>query len=100
METPEEYASIIEALMGMDGVNIEIIGSWIWCTGNTMQHHEAIKSLGFWWSKSKKAWYYTGSANTKPRRRGRYNMDGLRNHWGTTQIGTGEDKNKGHRIGV
>ena len=89
-ETPEEFAEIIEALLHMDGVTVEIIGSWIWLTGNTMVHKDAIKALGFFWSRNKKAWYYNGDDH-KTRRRGRYSMDGLRDRWGSQIVGTGRD---------
>lgn len=34
-ETASEFMDIIEKLIHMDGVQIEICGSWIWLTGNT-----------------------------------------------------------------
>ena len=92
-ETPEMFAAIIEKLLKMDGVKIEIIGSWIWLTGNTMAYKEEIKALHFFWSSTKKAWYYTGEEK-KSRRKGHYSMDGLRNKWGSQTVGTGkEEKN-------
>ena len=89
-ETPQEFAELIRKLMKMDGVIIEIIGSWVWLTGNTMINKDQIKELGFFWSKSKRAWYYNGS-DKKTKRRGRYSMDGLRNKWGSEMVGTGRD---------
>ena len=86
-ETPEMFADLINSLMHMEGVHIEIIGSWIWLTGNTMIYKEDIKHAGFWWSKTKQAWYYNGSKQ-KSRRRGRYSMDELRNKWGSEEIKT------------
>ena len=84
-ETPEQFADIINKVIHFDGVTVEIIGSWIWLTGNTMIYREEIKKTGFWWSKSKQAWYYNGS-DKKTRRRGRYSMDGLRDHWGAQEV--------------
>ena len=92
-ETPQEFADLINKLMKMEGVTIELIGSWIWLTGNTMQYKEEIKALHFFWSKSKKAWYHNGDSK-KSRRRGNYSMDGLRNHWGSEVVGTGRDDTK------
>lgn len=57
-ETPEQYAGIINALLKLDGLMIELCGSWLWITGNTKEHHEAIKALGFKFSKNKCAWYF------------------------------------------
>ena len=94
-ETPDEFADIINAMMGFDGVMIEIIGSWIWVSGNTYSYREQIKALGFFWSKSKRAWYYNGSTE-KTTKRGHYNMDGLRAMWGTTVV---ENENGTRKIG-
>ena len=84
-ETASEFMDIIEKIIHFDGVKVEIIGSWIWLTGNTMTYKEEIKAAGFWWSKSKRAWYYNGS-ETKSRRRGRYSLNGLRSKWGSTEV--------------
>ena len=89
-ETPEQFADLIEKLLRMDGVTVEIIGSWIWLTGNTMAYKEEIKALRFFWSKSKKAWYYNGNEK-KSRRKGHYSMNGLRDKWGSQTVGTGKD---------
>lgn len=86
-ETPEQFADIINQVIHFDGVHIEIIGTWIWLSGNTMLYKDQIKAAGFWWSKSKMAWYYNGS-DKKTRRRGRYSMDKLREMWGTQEVET------------
>lgn len=84
-ETPEQFAEIINRVIHFDGVNVEIIGSWVWLTGSTMLYKDEIKAAGFWWSKTKKAWYWNGS-DQKSRRRGRYNMTELRQKWGTQEV--------------
>lgn len=86
-ETPEQFADIINKVIHFEGVTVEIIGSWVWLTGNTMQYKDAIKESGFFWSKSKRAWYYNGDSK-KSRRRGHYSMDGLRSKWGTQEVRT------------
>lgn len=35
-EAPEEFRDIIEALLKMDGVDVELCGSWLWLSGNTL----------------------------------------------------------------
>lgn len=84
-ETAEQFAEIINKIIHFEGVKIEIIGSWVWLSGNTRVYAEQIKALGFFWSKSKVAWYYNGS-DKKTRRRGRYKMDDLRSKWGSTTV--------------
>lgn len=84
-EDAKIYSDIILACMAFQDVTIEIIGSWIWLSGNTKIYSSEIKSLGFFWSKNKKAWYYNGS-NKKSKRRGRYNMEQLREMWETEEV--------------
>ena len=84
-ETAAEFMDIIEKIIHFDGVKAEIIGSWIWLTGNTMIYKDEIKAAGFWWSKSKRAWYYNGETEHR-RRRGHYSMNGLRDKWGSVEV--------------
>ena len=91
-ETPEEFAEIINKIIHFAGCKIEIIGSWIWISGNTATYHEELKACGFWWSRSKKAWYFNGETERKYKRRGHYSMNGLREKWGTEEVKTEEQK--------
>lgn len=56
----EAFASIIDKIIGLDGIDIEIVGSWIWLSGNTYPYREQIKAAGFFWSSKHKKWYYSG----------------------------------------
>ena len=84
-EEGKQYSELIMACMNFDNVVVEIIGSWIWLSGNTKMYSAEIKDLGFFWSKNKKAWYYNGSKK-KSKRRGRYSMEQLRNMWDTEEV--------------
>ena len=53
----ERFIEIIDQLIRMDGVGIEICGSFIWLSGNTFEHKATIKSLGFRWASKKKMWF-------------------------------------------
>lgn len=76
-ETAKEYSDLIEKLMRMDGVTIEIIGSFIWLSGNTMANKDAIKELGFKWSANKKMWYKSPEGYRK-RSKNNYNIHDIR----------------------
>lgn len=56
-ESPAEFMATIEALLKLDGVIVEICGTWLWITGDTKPHKDEIKALGGRWSKNKNAWY-------------------------------------------
>lgn len=55
-ETAEDFQEIIDKLISLEGITIELIGRWIWVTGNTKGHKEILKGLKFRWCKNKKAW--------------------------------------------
>lgn len=58
-ETAKEYADIINQIIHFEGCTVEIIGSWIWLSGNTKPYKEQIKKIGgFHWSSNKLSWYY------------------------------------------
>lgn len=58
-ETAKEYADIINQIIHFEGCTVEIIGSWIWLSGNTKAYKEQIKAIGgFRWSNNKLSWYY------------------------------------------
>lgn len=59
--TAEEFADIINKVIHLDGVEIEIVGTWIWLGGNTYAHRETIKAAGFFFSSKHKKWYFNGS---------------------------------------
>ncbi|MDR1689543.1 MAG: molecular chaperone DnaJ [Clostridiales bacterium] len=56
-ENPEAWRELIETLMKLQGIIIEICGTWIWLSGNTYPHKDAIKELGFKFAVNKKMWY-------------------------------------------
>jgi len=38
-------------------ITIELVGNWIWLTGDTKACKEIIKEAGFKWARKKAAWY-------------------------------------------
>ena len=84
-EKPEQFRNIIEKLITLDGVVIEIVGSWLWLTGNTYIHREQIKAIGFRWANSKKAWYYHTDEYRKTSRK-TFTLDEIRDLYGSQTI--------------
>lgn len=68
-EIPADFRDMISKLIHMDGVTIELVGRWIWLTGNTYFHKDTIKSLNFKYASNKKAWFWhseqDGTANKR-----------------------------------
>ena len=82
-ETSSMFKDIIDKLLRMNGVEIEIIGCFIWVSGNTKPHKEEIKALGFRWHSKKKVWYKAPDGYRKKSRK-TYSMDDIRGMYGTS----------------
>lgn len=84
-ETMEEFKDVIDKIIHFKNVNIEIIGSWIWLTGDTKTYKETIKELGFRWSKNKIAWYYHKEKFRK-RSNKLFTLDDIREKFGSEKV--------------
>ena len=75
------YPSLVKKLV-VKGLNLEMCGSWLWVSGNTIEHKEELKELGLRYSPNKKMWYYRPkwyrSTNSTP-----VDMEFIRKKWGT-----------------
>lgn len=83
-ETPEEFRNIIDALIRLDGLTIELCGSWLWISGDTYTHKEALKAAGCRFSKNKKAWYWRHEEDGSFYHRGKaWTFDRIRHTYGS-----------------
>ena len=53
-----EIEKIISQLLHYENIIIEIVGNWIWLSGDTKTIKEKLKKLSFKWASKKKMWYY------------------------------------------
>lgn len=53
-----KYPEIIDQVIGLQGIIIELIGNWIWISGNTYPHKSQLKQIGFYFAPKKVMWYY------------------------------------------
>ena len=83
-----QFKDIISALVRLDGLEIEITGCFIWVTGNTYPQKDIIKSLGFRYSKNKKAWYIAPAEYFAQKRsyKKSYSMNDIRNKYGSQKF--------------
>ena len=86
-ETGKVYRGIIEALLHLEGIVIEIVGSWVWVSGEkTKEYKDTLKELKFFFSAPKKAWYYNAMPQ-KGRHISHYkNLDEVKAHWHTVKV--------------
>lgn len=81
----EQLRNILNRVISLLGINIEIIGNWIWIDGNTYQHRLYLKELGFKWASEKKRWYYHTDTFRK-RSRKTLSVDRMRDLYGSTSV--------------
>lgn len=82
-----ELEKIISQILHYDNITIEIIGSWIWLTGETKAIKEHLKELGFKWASKKKQWYYGEMKRKNPNPK---SMDEIKAKYGCDTIKTKE----------
>lgn len=85
-ETPREFIEIIEKLLRLDGLEIELCGSWLWIGGDTYSHKDELKEAGCRWSNNKKMWYWRHAEDGAHWSRGRKSMQQIRAKYGSRHI--------------
>ena len=81
-ETADHFKALIDELMKMDDIVIEIIGCFVWVTGDTKPHRDKLKALKFRWHSKKTAWYLKPE-DYKRRSHKEYDLDEIRSMYGT-----------------
>ena len=83
----DKFAEVLKKIIDFN-MNIEIIGQWIWCF-DSKEYHEQLKELGFWFTKTKKAWVFSGSR--KKFIRSRNSLNDIRTKWGSEVVKEKDD---------
>ena len=86
-ETPAEFMEIINKLINCNGLNIELIGRWIWVNGNTYPYKDIIKQLGFKWASNKKSWYWHAAEDSTYNRK-KMSLEQIKEKYGCTAFQT------------
>jgi len=81
------FRDILERLIVLQGLVLEICGSWLWVTGNTYHYKDFLKEHGLKWASKKKAWFWRPD-DAKVRTRGELSMDDIRWRHGSQIITT------------
>lgn len=96
-ETAAEFIEIIDKLIKLQGLTIELVGSWLWIGGNTKENKDALKAAGCRWSKNKGLWYWHHEQPGKKWRKGNTTMNEIRAKYGSYVItDSGEHYSRGN----
>jgi hypothetical protein len=85
-ENAADFIAIINALLRLDGLEIELCGRWLWIGGNTREHKEALKAAGCRWSSTKKLWSWHYAEDGVYHRGKSKSMDQIRSKYGSTSF--------------
>jgi hypothetical protein len=91
----EAYRNAIEQIIHLEGITIELVGYWIWVTGQTYPNRATLKEAGFLFAPKKQAWYFR-TAEYKVGKSSGKSLDEIRDKYGSEVLN--EDKRKRHNF--
>ena len=89
----KEVLEKFKIFAGKDDLTVEILGSWIWITGDTRSHKEQLKEHGFKFSSLKSSWFWHVGKYRK-RNGEASDLDGIRERYGVAADNRNAQKTK------
>ncbi len=70
------------------GITAELIGTWLWLSGETYKYRKEIKAAGFKFSRNKKSWHFHENTGYRKFSKKNFSMDDIRDSFGTEGLDT------------
>lgn len=83
----EALRDMLNKVIQLVGVNITIVGNWIWIDGDTKPLKATFKELGFKWAHEKKKWYWHSETFRKKSNK-KLSFDTICNYYGSADVKT------------
>lgn len=99
-ETAEEFRTLINELLKLSGIIVELCGNWVWMSGNTKEHKEALKAMGCRWSQNKKMWYWRHPEEGRKHYKGSKTMTDIRMKYGSQVFHGATESTNYTRVGA
>lgn len=84
-----ELEKIISLILHFENITIELVGSWVWVSGDTKEIKEKLKELGFKWASKKKMWFYGEMKGRNPQEK---SMEEIKSKYGSETLKNKEKK--------
>lgn len=84
-----EIEKIISQLLHFENIVIEVVGSWIWLSGDTKLIKDKLKELGFKWASKKKMWFFGELKGRNPNEK---SMEEIKSKYGCETVKKDEKK--------
>lgn len=81
-----QYREIIAQIINLAGISIELCGAWLWVSGDTYPHREAIKAAGLRFASKKRMWYWRPEEAACHKSRRGTTMSDIRRKYGSDRI--------------
>ena len=81
----EKYREALEKIINLEGIIIELVGAWIWVTGNTYPHRAILKQSRYMFAHKKVAWYFR-TDEFKTNSRHQLTLEQIKNKYGSKSI--------------
>lgn len=88
----EKLRNAIYSIKNLDGVVIEICGLWIWVSGDTRKHKDALKKAGYFWAHQKRMWYFRNKEYATYNGGKTLDIDEIRSKFGSVKFSYGQQK--------
>jgi len=76
----------INAIIHLRGLSIEVCGLWVWVSGDTRTHKEALKAAGYFWASKQFMWYVRPAEQAGSRKNGGKAIDEIRSKYGSVAV--------------
>ena len=80
-----EIEKIISQILHYENILIEVVGSWVWVSGDTREIKEKLKELNFKWASKKKLWFYGEMKGRNPNEK---SMEDIKSKYGFETVKT------------
>ena len=84
-----ELEKIISLILHFENITIELVGSWVWVSGDTKEIREKLKELGFKWASKKRMWYFGEMKSKNPTPK---SMEEIKSKYGSKTLKTNDKK--------
>ena len=84
-----DLEKIISQILHFENITIELVGSWIWLSGDTKEIKDKLKELGFKWASKKKMWFYGEMKGRNPQEK---SIDEIKAKYGSETLKTNDKK--------
>lgn len=85
IELSPELMEALKAVIHLEGLEIELVGSWIWISGDTYHSKEILKAAHYKWNNKRKRWFF---ATSKASGAFKGDFEELKKHHGYKEIKT------------